>query len=68
VQPIAGVWGDDRVSAVLGAAAVLVLVAALVVAPSLLQHAMAMTAKPFLEVGAIVSVDGSPCDSGRSTH
>jgi hypothetical protein len=56
VQPIAAVWGDDRVSAVLGAAAVLVLVAAVVVAPSRLPHAMATTAKPFLEVGTIVAV------------
>lgn len=56
MQPIAAVWGDDRVSAVLGAAAVMVLVAAVVVAPSRLPHAMATTAKPFLEVGAIVAV------------
>jgi arsenical pump membrane protein len=56
VEPIAAAWEDDRVSAVLGAAAVLVLAAAVVVSPSRLQHSMATTAKPFIEVGSIVAV------------
>jgi arsenical pump membrane protein len=56
VEPITAAWEDDRVSAVLGAAGLLVLLAALVVAPSRVAHAMAMTAWPFIEVGSIVAV------------
>ena len=56
LQPIAAAWEDDRVSTVLTTAAVLVVVAAILVAPSRLPHAMATTAKPFLEVGGIVAV------------
>ena len=56
VQPIAAAWEDDRVSSVLGAAGLVVLVVAFSVAPSRLPHAMATTARPFLEVGAIVAV------------
>ena len=55
-QPIAAAWGNDRVSAVLAGAAVLAVVIAVAVAPSRLPDAMATTAKPFLEVGAIVAV------------
>lgn len=56
VQPITAAWDDDRVSAVLGAAAMLVLVVAVLTASSRILHAMATTAKPFLEVGGIVAV------------
>jgi arsenical pump membrane protein len=55
-QPVAAAWEDDRVSAVLAGAAVLAIVAALAVAPSRVPHAMATTAKPFIEVAAIVAI------------
>jgi arsenical pump membrane protein len=55
LQPVSAAWGDDRVSTVLGGAALIVLIAALLVAPSRLAHAMVITTKPFLEVGAIVT-------------
>ncbi|MFL5790749.1 MAG: hypothetical protein ACJ76A_04540 [Actinomycetota bacterium] len=55
-KPVAAAWEHDHVSTVLAAAAVVALVLAVSVAPSRLVHAMATTAKPFVEVGAIVAV------------
>jgi hypothetical protein len=56
LQPVAAAWEDDRVSAVLGVAAALALLVAVVAAPSRIPHAMATTATPFLEVGLIVAI------------
>ena len=56
LHPVSAAWEDDRVSTVLIAAAVLVVGAAILTAPSRLPRAMATTATPFLEVGAIVAV------------